>query len=171
MKPDKELNMFELIKDFCRYNLWANRIIITDTEPSLSQFALIEAKNSFSTIQTTLLHIMDAQMVWLACLRKNPITAFPSVNFSGSFSDCKSALIENSQEFYDFVSSQNESFCEEISIYKNSAGRQFEQKNGEIILHCMNHSTYHRGQIITLLRKFGQTGLPSTDYIVYLRQK
>ena len=52
--------------------------------------------------------------------------------------------------------------------YKNSKGIQFSSYS-ETILHCINHSTYHRGQIITMLRQLGQNNLLSTDYITYCR--
>ena len=34
----------------------------------------------------------------------------------------------------------------------------------------MNHSTYHRGQIITILRELGVTTLPTTDLMAYFRE-
>ncbi len=41
----------------------------------------------------------------------------------------------------------------------------------EIIMHVMNHGTYHRGQLITMLRMVGFTAVESTDFIRYLRMK
>ena len=35
----------------------------------------------------------------------------------------------------------------------------------------MNHGTYHRGQLITMLRQTGVTNLPATDLIVYYREQ
>jgi len=35
--------------------------------------------------------------------------------------------------------------------------------------HVANHATYHRGQIVTMLRQLGRTP-PSTDYIRWLRE-
>jgi uncharacterized damage-inducible protein DinB len=36
--------------------------------------------------------------------------------------------------------------------------------------HFINHSSYHRGQIVTFLRQLG-TPPPSTDLILYYRKK
>jgi len=33
--------------------------------------------------------------------------------------------------------------------------------------HCINHGTYHRGQIITIARNIGITDPPTTDYNYY----
>ncbi len=49
-------------------------------------------------------------------------------------------------------------------------GEEFIQENRQIIYHCMNHSTFHRGQIISQLRTLGVDKLQATDFIVYLRE-
>jgi uncharacterized damage-inducible protein DinB len=40
-----------------------------------------------------------------------------------------------------------------------------------MIWHCINHQSFHRGQLVTFARQLGITDIPSTDYIVYLREK
>jgi uncharacterized damage-inducible protein DinB len=37
----------------------------------------------------------------------------------------------------------------------------------ELVQHIANHSTYHRGQVVLLLRQLGQAP-PATDYSLYL---
>jgi uncharacterized damage-inducible protein DinB len=39
--------------------------------------------------------------------------------------------------------------------YKNMKGEAFEQEVKEIVLHINNHGTYHRGQLVTMLRHWG----------------
>ena len=40
-----------------------------------------------------------------------------------------------------------------------------------IVIHCMNHSTFHRGNLITMMRNMGMLEFPATDFIDYLRTK
>jgi uncharacterized damage-inducible protein DinB len=54
--------------------------------------------------------------------------------------------------------------------YTNIKGAPFSNKIMHIIAHVMNHSSYHRGQIITMLRGAGYTNPGSTDLIVYFRE-
>jgi uncharacterized damage-inducible protein DinB len=49
--------------------------------------------------------------------------------------------------------------------------KDLQNKLYEIIMHCMNHSTFHRGQIVTMLRTAGVTNLFSTDLITYYRER
>lgn len=37
--------------------------------------------------------------------------------------------------------------------------------------HCLNHSTYHRGQIVTMARTIGLTDPPMTDYILFVNSR
>lgn len=52
--------------------------------------------------------------------------------------------------------------------YQNSRGTKFENTIFEMLFHAVNHSTYHRGQINSLLKQSGITPV-LTDYIFYKR--
>ncbi|MDN4012707.1 DinB family protein [Chryseobacterium gambrini] len=52
--------------------------------------------------------------------------------------------------------------------YQNSRGTKFENTVFEILFQAINHSTYHRGQINSLLKQNGITPILA-DYIFYKR--
>lgn len=52
--------------------------------------------------------------------------------------------------------------------YQNSRGTKFENTVFEMLFQAINHSTYHRGQINSLLKQSGITPI-LTDYIFYKR--
>jgi len=52
--------------------------------------------------------------------------------------------------------------------YANTQGHTFSNSVGQILLHILNHSTYHRGQVATWLRRSGLE-VPGTDYIMLRR--
>ena len=60
---------------------------------------------------------------------------------------------------------------QEICTFKLLNGTEDSRPRSKMIHHCMNHSTYHRGQIVTMARNFGLTDTPSTDYMKYVRIK
>ncbi len=62
---------------------------------------------------------------------------------------------------------ENIALDKEIS-YSNSAGMAFTNNVSDILFHVVNHSTYHRGQIISLIKRAGIPPI-STDYIFYKR--
>ncbi len=54
--------------------------------------------------------------------------------------------------------------------YINSKGVSFTNKVADILLHVVNHASYHRGQISEALKRLGIQP-PETDYIFYKRNK
>jgi len=53
--------------------------------------------------------------------------------------------------------------------YRNTAGTPFEGPLWPMLQHVVNHSSYHRGQIATLLRQLGAKPM-ATDLIVFHRE-
>ena len=53
--------------------------------------------------------------------------------------------------------------------YKNMAGDPYLDNLADVLTHIVNHSTYHRGQIVHLIRGLGMTP-PGTDFILFARQ-
>lgn len=54
--------------------------------------------------------------------------------------------------------------------YNNLAGQPFVNTLGEIVLHVINHGTYHRGQLRGLAMAEGVTNFPETDLILFYRE-
>jgi len=67
------------------------------------------------------------------------------------------------------VSTEGDEFISKTISYKNMEGKEFNNPVWQLIMHCMNHSTFHRGQIVTMLRQFDVKDIPGTDLILYFR--
>jgi uncharacterized damage-inducible protein DinB len=68
-----------------------------------------------------------------------------------------------------FVSALADADLDRVISYRTLAGQAFSDPLGDLIRHVVNHSTYHRGQLVAQLRQLGQTP-PNTDLIRYLRE-
>ncbi len=152
------------------YNLWANKRISALSkdldEKSFSQ-AIV---SSFPSVKATLLHIWDAESIWRLRLLGESVTDWPSKNFSGTRTELISGFLNASGELKDYIQKMDES-GENVKVnYSNIKGEVFSTSVADIVTHCINHSTFHRGQIITILRQTGITELISTDYINYIRE-
>lgn len=159
-----------MLLDLCKFNVWANHKITGYILSAGDDATHKELVSSFPTILKTLLHIWDAQQIWYARLQGNTITTWPSKDFKGTLKDACNGLMTSSNDFVRLT----EKFENDFSIvinYKTLDGNEFSNTAEEIIMHCMNHGTYHRGQIITMLRQVGFTEVGSTDYIRYCREK
>ncbi len=159
----------ELLKDFARYNLWANEKMVNWLRAAPDALLQQETPSSFPSLRLTMLHIWDAQQIWLLRLQGEPAMVFPSTYFSGSAEEMMDGLLANSRAFSDFVQRAADAFFQAEIRYRNTKGDLFTTPNAEVLLHCLQHSTYHRGQLVTMARKLGLTDPPQTDYIAYVR--
>ena len=82
--------------------------------------------------------------------------------------DLFTALVQQSKDFFEFVQQQDSTFFETPMAYQTWDGNPWEMAPKLMVHHCMNHSTYHRGQITTLGRQADFGEIKSTDFISYV---
>ena len=163
--------MREHLLQLAHYNLWANQKLINNIIPNDKFIWGKEVKSSFNTIAKTILHITDAQDIWLSRLRGESLTIWPSSNLASEHpSAIGHMLIESSHRFFAFMDAQLPTYPTKIIQYENMKGITFYNTVEEIVTHVMNHSTFHRGQLITLLRELGIDKFSSTDMITFFRE-
>jgi uncharacterized damage-inducible protein DinB len=83
--------------------------------------------------------------------------------------DIVNGIMYQDQKWINWVDDAREEMLSENLAYKNLKGDPFVQPVSEILLHLPNHGTYHRGQLVTMLRQLGVEKIPQTDYILFSR--
>ena len=107
-------------------------------------------------------HTLNAHQIWNARIQnQTPV----GVNDVHSIDSC---IALDSNNYYDTIKIINNEDMERLVVYKNSKGQQFVNKVQDILFHVANHSTHHKGQIISDFRKEGIDPIV-TDYIFYKR--
>ena len=162
--------MKTLLTSLCDYNVWANKRVVEIIRSFPEDISDKFIESSFPSIRKTIYHIWDAQVVWLNRLQGISLNTWPSKEYGDGFAGYDLYFIQQSIDFHRFIQTRSETYFETTCFYKTLNGSDNQTKHWQIILHCMNHSTYHRGQIITMLRSIGLTNLISTDYIAYTRE-
>lgn len=161
--------MKELLLSYAQYNLWANQRVCDFLAQVEEEKMNREIVSSFTSLRKTIFHVYGAQELWLKRLGGESPSVFPAYE-SKSSSETMQALIETSQQIIAYVESRSEEQLMEMLDYKNVAGQRFTNCIRDIIQHVVNHGTFHRGQIITMLRQVGYTKLFDSDYIVFCRE-
>lgn len=162
--------MKDIYVQYARYNLWANERLTSIFSALTEEQADQHIESSFPSVKKTVLHIWDAQVIWLKRLKGIPIDEFPSKYFEGSSAEAIKGLIESSMYFLEHIESMEEEDLRAEHTFKTISSGEYAHSAAEMIHHCMNHSTYHRGQLTTFARQLGLKNLPSTDMIFYLRK-
>ena len=162
----------KLLLRYTQFNYWANELLLSLIEKDIDDSLLDKTiVSSFPSLRKTVYHTWDAEFIWLKRLKGESLDDWPSKKFSGTFSEAKEQILKNDKAFIEYVGSLNDERLSGVFTYKNVEGKTFSNPLWESVLHCMNHSTYHRGQVVTMLRQLGLTNIPSTDFISYCRIK
>jgi len=161
--------MKDILVKYAGYNLWANERIANLLKGLDSSVLDKEIPSSFNSIRKTVFHIWDAEYIWLQRLQGHSLTGWPSKQYDAETPIDK--FLETSQAFKKFVEQLDETDFTGDCIYKNLKGAGYRNPRNEVFQHIFNHSTFHRGQIVTMLRNSGVTELPQTDFIYYTRSK
>jgi uncharacterized damage-inducible protein DinB len=155
------------------FNFWANKKIM-DFISGHVPAAMADQKiiSSFPSVKRTIYHIWDAESIWLERMSGRSPMEFASINFNGSFKEGLTKFLDNSQMIHSFLIAKDESYFSGNVSYTHTSGKFYSHRVEDVLTHVMNHSTFHRGQLVTMFRQLGITeGIPKTDLIEYCREK
>ncbi|WP_298425099.1 DinB family protein [uncultured Kordia sp.] len=147
-------------KELVTYNLWANKRLLTWLKANENDLLTKECLSSFTSIIDTVNHILDGQIFYYYILKQQPIERAWGITTE----EILKGFIEQSEMFLDYVNS-HKSLNELRSLKTKTLEGNFTQF--ELIQHCINHSTFHRGQIITMGHQLGFSKAPSTDMLFF----
>ncbi|MFN8397033.1 MAG: DinB family protein [Bacteroidia bacterium] len=125
-----------------------------------------QINGSFGSLYIILDHMIWAEKVWLGRVDRNAVATAKGTNVLG--------LLDNWREVNEkwtavVQAADTDAILREIE-YFTSTGDGFKNTVLEIVIHMVDHSTYHVGQMMNAIRGFGIEPV-STNYIHYLRAK
>ena len=151
------------------YDEWANarflRVLETLDDEALGR----EIESSFPSVLATFAHLVSSEWVWLERWRRHSPSSFPAWMTEPELDDLRTRLASVEEERRAWLESRSEEDLQRPLDYRNLAGEAFTNRLADLCRHVVNHSSYHRGQLTTLLRQVGAEP-PSTDYVRYLRE-
>lgn len=152
------------------YSVWAAERLKETLDALDESILFAEVKSSFPSIAKTLLHAWDAEVIWLKRLQGVSLDAWPSQNFKGGKKELLEGIVQSARDLSAFVESKGMDYVSTTVQYKNLKGDLFENRVEDMLFHVVNHGTYHRGQVTTLLHQLGVTKIKGMDIIYYLRE-
>jgi len=163
--------MKNTLETYTSYNLWANTKI-TDALKSITPSLIDkETPSSFPSLRKTTYHIWGAEELWWRRLHGESLSKVPAMDFAGSYQEATKFFLSVSKKFSELAKEKDENYLQSPNTYKDTRGNSWTNQNWQMIMHCMNHSTFHRGQLVTMMRAVGVTTIPATDMIVYFREQ
>lgn len=152
------------------YTVWANhRVIRAAATLTVDEFRR-DLGSSHGGVRGTLAHMLGAEWIWLERWKGvSPTRLIDEAEF-GDILVLRErwGVIETHRA--DWLASLRDDQVSAVIAYRNLKGDPFEEPLWQLVQHLANHSTYHRGQAITLLRQLGARAV-TTDMVAWDRDR
>ncbi|MFA6468926.1 MAG: DinB family protein [Bacteroidota bacterium] len=153
-----------------RFNAWANAGTLKAVESLSEEKQYSDLKNSFGSIHGTLVHLCGAEDIWLQRMNGADPGVFMKKEQYPTYASVKAKWGEVEAGWKKYLDALHDAELTRLLTFHNLKGEQVSQFVWQSLQHLVNHSSYHRGQITTLVRQSGGTPI-NTDLITFYRQK
>jgi len=143
-------------------------------------------QSSFPSIEQTALHIFAAEWLWLKRWTgifpraSGPYTSSTLRNLLGSYGVPGEMLsgLPGMRNFCDSIEQERREFIRTLTeerlraplTFRDMAGMEYSERLVQLMQHVVNHGTYHRGQVTTLLRQAGAETV-ALDMLYFFRDE
>jgi len=155
------------VRQLLLYTLWADRVCLMAVEAVRPEDLGRDTGTSFGSLLGTLAHILGSQRLWLARFEGKTLDRVPGVEDFPDLAALAAGWAETSAELGFFLASLTAEQVSADITWASTEGITYTRPLWQPVLHLVNHTTYHRGQVVLQLRQLGYTP-PSTDLIYFL---
>ena len=160
----------EDIKLLYEFNSWANHRSMAAAEKLTNEQFVKTLGSSFSSVRDTLAHIYGAEWVWLERFQGRSPSGLPNVKDFGDLATLHARWLEHEDRLLSFVRGLTQSDLDREMEYKTLKFGVYRNPLWQSMQHVVNHGTYHRGQITTMLRQLGAAPI-LTDLMHFYRER
>lgn len=127
--------------------------------------------SSFKSVRDTLAHVYSAEWAWYSRWQGHspaamlPFDQFPDV------ASLRKAWSEHETKMRAYAGGMDEAGLNRVYEYKTLNGQPGSSLFWQMLQHVVNHASYHRGQVTTMLRQLGAQPGKSMDMIAYYRER
>jgi uncharacterized damage-inducible protein DinB len=154
------------VREMLAYTVWADRTVLSALEGVAAEDVTRDTGSSYPSLLSTIGHILGAERVWLSRFVGNP-GYLPALSAYDSLAAVREGFEEYWPELEAYMASLDNAALEFDLTWTNTKGVTRTQPVYRLLLHFVNHSSYHRGQLVTMLRQLGYEP-PGTDMVYYL---
>jgi uncharacterized damage-inducible protein DinB len=145
------------------YHYWARDRVLDAVQLLPPEQFTRDMHSSFKSVRDTLAHTYVAEWAWHSrWLGHSPAQGREASEFA-DVASLRAAWHELEGEVRTFVRGLGERDVEREIAYTLLSGRPGKSRVGQMVQHVVNHATYHRGQVTTMLRQLGARAAEEMD--------
>jgi uncharacterized damage-inducible protein DinB len=157
------------LQTLINYHYWARDRLLQALETLTPDQYNKDLGSSFKSIRDTLTHIYAAEWAWHSrWVGTSPTALLPTSTFA-DLAALRAAWTEHERNMRAFVEGLSDYDVSRVIEYKLLSGDAGASPIWQMVQHVVNHASYHRGQITTMLRQLGVKPAKSMDMIAYYR--
>jgi uncharacterized damage-inducible protein DinB len=159
----------ETLRTLFKFNSWAGQRTLESCAPLSPEQFTRDMSSSFHSVRDTLVHIFGAEWLWLERWQGRMPTALPWAPDFPDYAGVSARWSEVRRDLQRFVAGVTQEDGDRSFQVRTTAGGLYTQPLWQMMQHLVNHGSYHRGQVATMLRQLGAKPV-STDLILFYRE-
>ena len=152
------------------YDAWANHRLLDAVAALTTEQFTKDMGSSFRSVRDTMAHIMGAQWLWHERWNGRTPAALPAATDFPDLPSLRNRWAEVEKDLLGFVRGLSADRIAQVDEYKTQSAGVVRCPLWQMLQHLVNHGTYHRGQVTTMLRQLGAKAV-STDMSLFYRER
>ena len=161
--------MLTQLREQFAYNRWANLRLLDACEPLSRDDLVRELGGSFPSVWLTLSHLYAAENTWLARWQGTPSGRKPDLDGIDTVGGLRGKWDQVWRQQCELLDAATDADLRRVIPVVLMSGKRLDQQLGATMRHCINHATYHRGQVTNFLRMLGASTVP-LDLVLYYNE-
>jgi uncharacterized damage-inducible protein DinB len=153
------------------YHYWARDRMLAALEGLTEEQYTRDTGSSFRSLRDTVVHIYAAEWAWYSRWQGHSPTSLLQSDTFPDVAAIRAAWTELEAQVRTFLQSAGENGLDRVIDYKLLSGQPGSSPFWQMLQHVVNHASYHRGQVTTMLRQAGATPPKSMDLIAFYRTR
>jgi uncharacterized damage-inducible protein DinB len=163
------MNLSEL-RTFVDYHYWARDRLLQAVEPLTPEQLSFTIESSFASVRDTLVHLWGAEVIWLGRWEGHSPAGLPAGDDLIDLASIRRAWAEEETRLRALLEHLGDDGVMRPMEYRMFDGKAYVQPFWQMLLHLVNHGSYHRGQVTTMLRQLGVQPPKQMDFSAFCRE-
>jgi uncharacterized damage-inducible protein DinB len=153
------------------YHYWARDRMFEALDALTPEQAARTLGGSFASIHDTVAHLYAAEAAWYARWQGDSPGALLTGAAFPDLAAVRRAWTEHEPKMRAFLEELGEAGIARVMAFKMLTGQPVSSPFWQMLQHIVNHASYHRGQVTTMLRQLGAQPAKSLDMIAFYRTR
>jgi uncharacterized damage-inducible protein DinB len=156
----------QTVRGLLGYTMWADRTMLQALKGVSEVDLERETGGSFGSVLGTMAHVLGSEQLWLSRYLGVPLAQLPGPADYPTLAALEASFEDFWPQLEFFLASLLAEQLDQDFVWTNTRGETHTAPFRQVLLHFVNHATYHRGQVANLLRQLGYEP-PHTDLVYY----